>query len=107
MRRGAVYYHRAVVPKDIKDTYGKTEEVTYLRTKDRAEAIRRARVLDVEIDEKFDAHRRKLQPTTPDGSWTRSEHEGSANNGAKLTYANGGLAAVLFHQVTVKIIYSA
>lgn len=61
MRRGAVYYHRAAVPKDIKDTYGKTEEVTSLRTKDRAEAVRLSRVQDVETDEKFEAHRRKLK----------------------------------------------
>lgn len=60
MRRGATYYHRAAVPKDIVDTYGKTEEVTSLRTKDRAEAARRSRIKDVQVDEMFEAHRRSL-----------------------------------------------
>lgn len=43
-RRGAVYYHRAVVSADIVDTYGKREELISLRTKDRGEAFRRLRV---------------------------------------------------------------
>lgn len=34
-RRGATYYHRAAVPKDIVETYGKREETFSLHTKDR------------------------------------------------------------------------
>ncbi len=43
-RRGATYYHRAAVPKDIMDSYPKREETFSLKTKDHAEAIRRVRV---------------------------------------------------------------
>lgn len=60
-RRGAVYYHRAAVPVDIKDTYPKAEETFSLKTKDYAEALRRVRIAAVEADRRFDQHRRKLQ----------------------------------------------
>lgn len=59
-RRGAVYYHRAVVPADIIETYGKREELISLRTKDYAEALRRVRIKAVEVDNRFDEHRRSL-----------------------------------------------
>jgi len=38
-RRGAVYYHRAVSPEDIADTYPKAEEIFSLKTKDHSEAF--------------------------------------------------------------------
>ena len=60
-RRGAVYYHRAAIPQDIKDTYPKTEEVFSLRTKDYAEALRRVRVAAVEVDKRFAEHRRRIE----------------------------------------------
>lgn len=60
-RRGAVYYHRAVVPADIVGTYGKREELISLRTKDRAEALRRVRIKAVEVDNLFEAHRRAMR----------------------------------------------
>ena len=60
-RRGAVYYHRAAIPKDIADTYPKTEETFSLKTKDHAEALRRVRIEAVRVDEKFEAHRRRLE----------------------------------------------
>ncbi|MFK5996599.1 MAG: hypothetical protein QM492_00655, partial [Rhodobacterales bacterium] len=43
-RRNATYYHRAVVPKDIIDSYGKTEETFSLKTKDHIEALRRVKI---------------------------------------------------------------
>jgi len=60
-RRGAVYYHRAAVPIDIKDTYPKAEETFSLATKDHTEALRLVRIAAVEVDRRFDQHRRKLQ----------------------------------------------
>ena len=59
-RRGAVYYHRAVVPQDIVATYGKPEETFSLKTRDYSEAVRRVRIAAVEVDRKFDEHRLKL-----------------------------------------------
>ena len=59
-RRGAVYYHRAAIPQDIKATYPKTEETFSLRTKDHTEALRRVRLAAVEVDARFDAHRRSI-----------------------------------------------
>ncbi|WP_375342427.1 DUF6538 domain-containing protein [Yoonia maricola] len=61
-RRGAVYYHRAVVPQDIVATYGKREETFSLRTRDHAEALRRVRIEAVRVDRKFDEHRLRLTP---------------------------------------------
>ena len=60
-RRGAAYYHRAAIPVDIKETYPKSEETFSLRTKDYDEALKRVRIAAVEVDEKFDAHRRSLK----------------------------------------------
>ncbi|RED53493.1 site-specific integrase [Aestuariispira insulae] len=56
-RRGATYYHRAAVPIDIKDSYPKTEEVSSLRTKDRAEAMRLVRIEAARVDALFESHR--------------------------------------------------
>jgi len=60
-RRGAVYYHRAVIPKDIADTYPKAEETFSLKTKDYTEAVRRVRIEAVRVDRNFEAHRRRLE----------------------------------------------
>ena len=60
-RRGATYYHRAAVPKDIVETYGKREETFSLRTKDRAEALVRVRIEAVRVDTLFADHRRSLE----------------------------------------------
>lgn len=59
-RRGAVYYHRAAVPQDIRDSYPKAEETFSLKTKDRAEALRLVRLAAVEVDRRFDEHRRRI-----------------------------------------------
>jgi integrase len=60
-RRGDVYYHRASIPADIAATYPKTEETFSLRTKDHADAILKVRVAAVEVDQRFDAHRRWIK----------------------------------------------
>jgi hypothetical protein len=59
-RRGAVYWHRAAVPVDIKDTYPKAEETFSLRTRDYQEALKLVRVEAVRVDRLFDEHRRRL-----------------------------------------------
>ena len=60
-RRGAVYYHRAAIPVDIKDTYLPTEETFSLKTKDYKEALRLVRIAAVEVDRRFDEHRKKIR----------------------------------------------
>jgi hypothetical protein len=44
VRRGNVYYHRASIPTDIKDTYPKSEETFSLKTRDFREAVKLVRV---------------------------------------------------------------
>ena len=60
-RRGATYYHRAAIPVDIKDSYPKTEETFSLKTKDYQEALKLVRRAAVEVDERFEIHRKQLQ----------------------------------------------
>jgi len=57
-RRWAVYYHRAVVPVDIRETYGKLEELISLKTRYYREAVKKLRRVAVEVDARFDAHRK-------------------------------------------------
>lgn len=57
-RRGARYYHRAAIPLDIQDSYPKAEETFSLKTSDYQEALRLVRKAAVEVDRKFDKHRR-------------------------------------------------
>ena len=59
-RRGAVYWHRAAVPVDIKDTYPKAEETFSLRTKDHREALKLVRIEAARVDRLFDDHRRRM-----------------------------------------------
>ncbi|WP_216636119.1 site-specific integrase, partial [Paramagnetospirillum marisnigri] len=59
-RRGAVYWHRAAVPVDIKDTYPKAEETFSLRTKDHREALKQVRIEAARVDRLFDDHRRRM-----------------------------------------------
>lgn len=59
-RRGAVYWHRAAVPVDIKDTYPKAEETFSLRTKDHREALKLVRIEAARVDRLFDDHRRRV-----------------------------------------------
>nr|WP_112875292.1 site-specific integrase [Paracoccus endophyticus] len=55
-----MYYHRAAIPVDIKDSYPKAEETFSLKTKDRAQALRLVRVAAVQVDERFAEHRRRI-----------------------------------------------
>ncbi len=59
-RRGQVYWFRAAIPADIRDTYPKAEETFSLRTKEPREALVRVRRASAEVDARFEAHRRKL-----------------------------------------------
>ena len=63
-RRESTYYHRAAVPKDIQDTYGKREETFSLKTKDKAEALLLVRVEAVRVDRLFAKHRRDQSRVT-------------------------------------------
>ena len=64
-RRGSVYYFRAMVPKDLRDHFGKQEIVYSLRTKDRAEAMRLVRRASVDLDEQFERLRAERAGRTP------------------------------------------
>jgi integrase len=59
VQRNGVFYHRASIPADIRDTYPKTEETFSLKTRDPREAIKRVRVAAADVDCRFDAHRRR------------------------------------------------
>ncbi|MGH1379227.1 MAG: DUF6538 domain-containing protein [Alphaproteobacteria bacterium] len=76
-RRGATYYFRSRVPKDILDTYGKDEEKFSLKTKDYKEAIKRARVESAKVEGKFATHRREIERDTRQAltSLTRNQLE--------------------------------
>src|SRR5262245_59642565 len=56
-RRGAAYYLRAAVPQDVQAIVGRREVWRSLKTKDRAEALRRVREASVEFDREMAAHR--------------------------------------------------
>ncbi|KIX15207.1 DUF6538 domain-containing protein [Dethiosulfatarculus sandiegensis] len=60
VRGGNVYYHRASIPADIKDSYPKSEKTFSLKTRDYREAVKLVRVAAVEVDLKFEEHRRKI-----------------------------------------------
>lgn len=68
---GAIYYHRRVVPLELrpylltKTGKPRTEFKTSLQTKDRKEADRRLEIEDVKITRLFDAARRKLEAGVP------------------------------------------
>jgi len=52
-KRGAIYYFRAAVPRDLCKHYGKREVCYSLRTKERAQAERLVRKASVTLDEEF------------------------------------------------------
>ena len=58
--RGTTYYHRAAVPKDIRETYGKSEEIASLKTKDYRTAQKLVRIEAARVDALFQAHRDRL-----------------------------------------------
>jgi len=62
VRRGAVYYFRARVPADLVAHYGKRELFASLKTKDKPEALSKARAERVRLDQEL-AHTRTLLST--------------------------------------------
>ena len=59
-RRGAVFWYRRKVPKDLHQHFGGRREVTFsLATKDRREALSKLALEDVRWNEKFDTARRR------------------------------------------------
>ncbi len=59
-RRGNVWWHRGPIPRDLQDTYPKTEETFSLKTSDHKEALRRLPRAMAEVQERFEEHRRML-----------------------------------------------
>ena len=57
IQRGSVFHYRKRVPTDIVGTFGRREIWTSLGTGNRPEAIKRARRVAVQLDDRFDAHR--------------------------------------------------
>lgn len=60
-RRGATYYFRVRVPKDIVKSYGKVEEKFSLRTPDKQKAISKWRQASADVDARFAAYRERLR----------------------------------------------
>jgi len=52
-RRGAMYYHRAAPPSDVKNTYPKSEETFSLKANNYDEALRLLRIAAIQVDERF------------------------------------------------------
>ena len=60
-KRGSVYYLRAAVPAEVQAVVGRREVWRSLKTKDRADALRRVREASVKFDCEMDGHRARLQ----------------------------------------------
>lgn len=61
--RGSVYYLRAPVPSDIRDTFGKSEVTFSLRTTDRTQANKLIHGKANEVAESFELHRKAAKPS--------------------------------------------
>lgn len=72
VKRGAIYYHRMRVPAALRLHYGKVELMASLRTRDKAEALRLARLRTVQLDQEF-AHILAIQGAAPVTDLTREE----------------------------------
>lgn len=64
-RRGVTDYHRCAVPTNTRKSYGKREETFTLKTKDYGAALKRVRLAAIQVDQRFEAHRRKLKAPHP------------------------------------------
>lgn len=64
-QRNGVYYLRAPVPQDIRDTYGRAEVTYSLKTKDRRKAERLIHAKANEVAAAFEDHRRKNVVSAP------------------------------------------
>jgi hypothetical protein len=65
-QRNGIYYFRRVIPKDLRETYGKREELISLKTRDLAEARRAYHRVALEVDQRIEEHRAHLR-------WQQSE----------------------------------
>lgn len=72
VKRGPIYYHRLRVPAALRQHYGKDELVVSLRTREKAEALRLARLRTLQLDQEF-AHILAMQSTGPATDLTREE----------------------------------
>ena len=81
-RRGSVFYLRAPVPKDIRDTFGKTEVVFSLWTSDLEEARRLINAKAQTVQEQFEDHRQLCVASVWDSALNGVPHE--AVTGSKL-----------------------
>lgn len=59
-KRGNTYWFRCSIPRDIKTSYPKAEETFSLETREYQEALKKLRRASVEVDERFEEHRRYL-----------------------------------------------
>ncbi|MGV1834668.1 DUF6538 domain-containing protein [Rhizobium rhizogenes] len=78
IKRGNVYWFRCSIPRDIKNSYPKTEETFSLETRDYQDALKKLRKVSVEIDVRFDEHRqllsRQLEPALAELSDAQIKH---------------------------------
>jgi hypothetical protein len=65
-KRGNVWIVRVVIPADLREQWGKAEEIVSLNTSDEAEALARGTPILAEIKAKIAAMRTKGLPTRPD-----------------------------------------
>ncbi|WP_348642340.1 DUF6538 domain-containing protein [Rhizobium tropici] len=64
IKRGNVHWFRCSIPRDIKDSYPKTDETFSLKSRDYQEALKKLRKASAEVDEWFEEHRlRQMQPS--------------------------------------------
>ncbi|NRP86926.1 hypothetical protein GFPCMMHI_02837 [Ensifer adhaerens] len=78
IKRGNVYWFRCSIPRDIKDSYPKTEETFSLETRDYQDALKKHRQASAEVDDRFREHRRlpsrQLEPSVTELSDTQIKH---------------------------------
>ncbi len=75
IKRGNVYWFRSSIPRDIKQSYPKTEETFSLHTRDYQEALKKWREASAEVDRRFAEHRlRRLEPLLPELSDAQIKH---------------------------------
>jgi len=65
-KRGSVYYLRAPVPVDIRDTFGKAEVTYSLRTSVRKQADHLINIEAKQVAEQFEAHRKSRDGSVPE-----------------------------------------
>ncbi len=80
IKRGNVYWFRCSIPRDIKNSYPKTEETFSLETRDYQDALKKLRKASADVDGRFDEHRlrlsRQLEPALAELSDAQIKHVG-------------------------------